>query len=59
MEITKEDIIAFLKAGLTEKEIENIIESEKDFDENGITYSHEEAIKISREKLFSKELAYV
>lgn len=58
MEITQKDIISFLEAWLTHKEIEQLVESENEFEKNWITYSHEEVKQISRKKLFSKENVY-
>ncbi|MDD3793305.1 MAG: hypothetical protein PHI37_00635 [Candidatus Gracilibacteria bacterium] len=50
---------AFRKAGLSYEEIQDIIESEKDFKDTGITYDFEEVKKLARKELFSKQKTYV
>ncbi|MDD5769887.1 MAG: hypothetical protein PHE25_02875 [Candidatus Gracilibacteria bacterium] len=47
------DIEAFKKAGFTYEEIQDIIASEKDFEETGIAYDLDEAFCIIRNNLFS------
>ncbi len=53
------DTEAFKKAGFNYEEIQNIIESEKEYEENGITYDFKEVKKLARNELFSKEKKYV
>ena len=49
------DIEAFKKAWFTFEEIQDIIESEKEFEENWITYNFEDIKKLARKELFSKQ----
>jgi hypothetical protein len=55
----KIDVETFKKAGLNFEEIQDIIESEKEFKETGIDYSFEEVKKLARKELFSKQETYV
>lgn len=54
MKISTEDIESFKKAWLNTEEISSIIESEKDI-ENWNTYDYEEAFKIVKQNLLSKQ----
>ena len=51
----KIDVEAFKKAWFTFEEIEDIIESEKEFEETWITYNFEDIKKLARKELFSKQ----
>jgi len=49
------DIESFKKAGFTFEEIQDIIESEEEFERTGESYSLDEAFLIVRKSLFSKK----
>lgn len=49
------DIESFKKAGFTFEEIQDIIESEKEFEKTGESYSLDEAFVIIKKSLFSKK----
>ena len=55
----KIDIEAFKKAWFSFEEIQDIIESEKEFEETWIAYDFEEVKKQARKELFSKQESYV
>jgi len=59
MNMTLIDTEAFKKAGFNYEEIQNILESEKEFKENWVSYDFKEVKKLARKELFSKEKKYV
>ena len=48
------DAEAFRKAGFSFEEIQDIIESEKDFEETWIAYDLDEVKLLARKEIFSK-----
>ncbi len=57
--MTEIDIEAFKKAGFSFEEIQDIIDSEKEFEETGIAYDFEDVKIFARKELFSKAKAHV
>jgi len=53
------DIEAFKRAGLSFEEIQDIIESENEFEKTWIAYDLDEVKKLARKELFSKQENYV
>ena len=49
------NVEAFKKAGFTFEEIQDIIESEKEFNETWIAYDFDEVKEIARKEIFSKQ----
>ena len=58
MNMTLIDTEAFKKAGLSFEEIQDIIESEKEFEETGVDYDFDEVKTLARKELFSKQEKY-
>ena len=53
------NVEAFKKAGFTFEEIQDIIESEKEFEETWMSYEFEEVKELARKEIFSKQDVYV
>ena len=49
------NIEAFKNAGFTYEEIQDIIQSEKEYEETWITYDFEDVKILARKELFSKQ----
>jgi len=50
---------AFKKAWFSFEEIQEIIDSEKEFEKTGVVYDLNEVQKLARKELFSKQEFYV